>query len=1377
MSTESKDVELRIRARDYSQKTLDQLVDTLKELGEAQEQQQAAAKRGESSAKALEASYSKLEGAAKALISQHALTETFKRQSAALDQARSRTEAARIAQKEYSDSLAGNEAITKKQEAALAKLARAVTGAEKAQQRAEDTLTRTSVKMEKFGLSVEDVVGAQTKIVESVQAANVALERQETALNGLEDDLKRTAQAQRDLAETQAFEKAAADASTLVRASEYVRLWINALEEKEAAESKAAGDAKLLNEFRELGIASEQSAKGLRRGKAAVDELAVANAKAGDSVRALVDPNAVLVKTLDGLETALGKSAGAQAKFEADLKSLGKSAINAREEIAQLGRVQSAATGLASLVDRFTNIRAAAAGAAREFRETRAEVLQYAQAIRSADAPSDELVASLREAEGRLAAAQKRYETFGTAAAKLRGDLAAAGVNIRDMAGEVARLEGVASRATTASNALSAAMGRVSSSSNNAGNALGLFSKGERTTLSLMQRLRGEVLALTTTYVGLYGAIQGVQSVLDAVQTQAGIEARVGVAFGQGQVGAELTYLNEQAERLGINFKTAASEYSNLAIAAKSANFTIDETRFIFESFGEVSKVFRVSDDNLSGVFKALTQIMSKSKIQAEELRGQLGDRLSGAFTTLAESMSITAAELDEMIEAGNVPDDFLLLFAKRYRELVAGELPAATRTAEAEIARFNNAIYQLQLTIAEGGFLEAFTEATRKLTAFLKSEDGQAFAEKLGAALTKLTNGFIWLLDNIDGVTAAMKALAGVYVASKVLSFASAQATLATKLGETAKQAAGTQKAIAGIGSAMASLNAIGAAGAGGFAIGTWLYEESELVRGAANAMIGTIDWFVTSVTALYRGFHIEAVGMFEDNWSRIFNIVVKYVKLIVEKVAEVARGFGFDDFADNIISKVADIAEKPVLGLGARTKELRQELAKELTLIEGLIKDSFAAEERAAQGRAGAAPKVVAAGGQTGLDPAREKALHDEIQRQKDEADKESKKAAEKAAKERIKLETDVAEELARIDDDIAEQKALTIEEKLALIEREYRDLFVKLEKLGGPDSLVGRAKVDELIELRKKAEMEKLISEQKKAALDEIKKKEEEVNRLIEVRDIQIDAVNAKIDSGLMTELEGRKEIARIQEASNPSIITASQAVIDMIAAIKDPEARAALEAMSAKMGLVQTNARMTAEELRKNQVLEQWAEGGANIAMAFTDAVAATGDLSDGFRAARDAFRQFASDFLREIVMMILKQQLLNAMKSAGGVWGQAAGAVGGAVAHTGGVIGYTSLPQRNVDPRIFRGARRYHGGGFPGLRSDEVPAILQTGEEVLTRDDPRNAMNGGGGGGAAQPAQPAIVKIVNSFDSLSVVSDALNTQEGEQMVMNIVRKNS
>ena len=92
-----------------------------------------------------------------------------------------------------------------------------------------------------------------------------------------------------------------------------------------------------------------------------------------------------------------------------------------------------------------------------------------------------------------------------------------------------------------------------------------------------------------------------------------------------------------------------------------------------------------------------------------------------------------------------------------------------------------------------------------------------------------------------------------------------------------------------------------------------------------------------------------------------------------------------------------------------------------------------------------------------------------------------------------------------------------------------------------------------------------------------------------------------------------------------------------------------------------------------------------------------------------------------------------QALSDAMTSAGtdgasaldGVLGATMGdlfapaAVAAPVMHSGGMVGGFA-PMRAVPVMAFAGAPRMHSGGFAGLRPDEVPAILQKGERVLSR---------------------------------------------------------
>ena len=77
---------------------------------------------------------------------------------------------------------------------------------------------------------------------------------------------------------------------------------------------------------------------------------------------------------------------------------------------------------------------------------------------------------------------------------------------------------------------------------------------------------------------------------------------------------------------------------------------------------------------------------------------------------------------------------------------------------------------------------------------------------------------------------------------------------------------------------------------------------------------------------------------------------------------------------------------------------------------------------------------------------------------------------------------------------------------------------------------------------------------------------------------------------------------------------------------------------------------------------------------------------------------------------------------------GGVLG-GAGGVFASVLHTGGMVG-SAGSARMVPALSFAGAPRMHSGGAVGLRHDEVPAILQRGERVLSR---REAQTYGAGG--------------------------------------------
>ncbi len=98
------------------------------------------------------------------------------------------------------------------------------------------------------------------------------------------------------------------------------------------------------------------------------------------------------------------------------------------------------------------------------------------------------------------------------------------------------------------------------------------------------------------------------------------------------------------------------------------------------------------------GSFTAFEQIISKGKVQAEELRGQLGERLPGAFNLMAQALGCLGRRTRPDARSGGDPGiaDALPKLAAKLQEVYG---PSAQRNASlfvAETNRMRNAFVDL---------------------------------------------------------------------------------------------------------------------------------------------------------------------------------------------------------------------------------------------------------------------------------------------------------------------------------------------------------------------------------------------------------------------------------------------------------------------------------------------------------------------------------------------------------------------------------------------------------------------------------------------------------------------------------------------------------
>lgn len=144
---------------------------------------------------------------------------------------------------------------------------------------------------------------------------------------------------------------------------------------------------------------------------------------------------------------------------------------------------------------------------------------------------------------------------------------------------------------------------------------------------------------------------------------------------------------------------------------------------------------------------------------------------------------------------------------------------------------------------------------------------------------------------------------------------------------------------------------------------------------------------------------------------------------------------------------------------------------------------------------------------------------------------------------------------------------------------------------------------------------------------------------------------------------------------------------------------------------------------------NKYVGDATNAAAQTEQIFTTAFQGIGDI--GGTAMEEIFERgnFAAD---RFFLNLGKQIAMQTMKAAtnqiaGGIFGLLGQGLSAMLPigtrHTGGMVD-GSGPYKMADSSMFVGAARFHSGGYPGLRPDEIPLIALRGERVLNRDEAR-----------------------------------------------------
>ena len=860
-----KDVDLVIRAKDEAAKVVDTITKALNEFIAAQSELGSQASKTETTLGKLGVAVAGLDKAITGLDLGVGLAAQIERSANAVSRLEGEVAGARQEVSRLGQELARSEAITTRYAAKMA-------GAAQALERQKEAVAKAKVEQKGLSAAYEEAAAVQAKLA-GRQAALPGLIAKQS------DSVQKAEARYRDLA--LAIEAASKPSASLIASFDAAGRSVTEKRNKLIAlESEYAGlDGKLRAASSAVTIFGDQAARAasnLSRQQVILSKIEENYADLGQRTKTATAAQNNLDDALDRATDSLNRQVSTLERAQGSYEGLVGSA---REFNAALsGSSTAARSGLESqLVEQGQ----AAARAREEYQQLEAVAYQLGRAVGAVGVPTRELAQEFALAKQEANEAQMVYllqqealENLGRALAETNSDLrslvqtqgrfvseqerlAAAmqstandGFRERQAIKELhaANQEAVGStqRLSRATRENASAAERNAAATTDAAKAYRALHGDTRQALSFTQRLRGEVLSLIAAYGGLYGVINLLGQVVEAYQTLEAAQARLNVA-NTGDINktaSDLDFLRRTADSLGVEFGSLAQEYSKFAIATQGTALAGDKTRKIFLSVAQAARVNRTSAADMSGVFVALTQIVSKGAVQMEELRQQLGDRLPGALQIMAAGLGVTTAELIKMMEQGQVTADALVPFAEELDKRFGPGLSEALGGSTVALGQLKNAAFQALLAFGNAGFMESFTAMLKDLTELIQSADFRAFIETLSTGFAFLADAVAFAARNFQFFAVALAAVSAVKITPFIVG-------LVTSLGTLKAELIATQATSAAVAGAMGTVGAAATGAAGGVTL---------LGRALAVVRANPIGLLLTAAAAAFTYWNTQA-------------------------------------------------------------------------------------------------------------------------------------------------------------------------------------------------------------------------------------------------------------------------------------------------------------------------------------------------------------------------------------------------------------------------------------------------------------------------------------------------------------------------------------
>ena len=165
---------------------------------------------------------------------------------------------------------------------------------------------------------------------------------------------------------------------------------------------------------------------------------------------------------------------------------------------------------------------------------------------------------------------------------------------------------------------------------------------------------------------------------------------------------AALAAVDSASRTYNVPVREATQQFTKLSAAVLGSGGTIKDAENTFKGLTASVLATGGSVQDINGALVAAAQVFSKGKVTAEELRGQIGERLAGAFALFAESSNRSTRGLDAALNDGEVTIADFVKFTEFSLAKYGRTAQIIAASPEQAGARLDNALKALQKNVGD---------------------------------------------------------------------------------------------------------------------------------------------------------------------------------------------------------------------------------------------------------------------------------------------------------------------------------------------------------------------------------------------------------------------------------------------------------------------------------------------------------------------------------------------------------------------------------------------------------------------------------------------------------------------------------------------------